>query len=172
VRFGETHAGDRLAERAAVRVVVGCSLHVARDAEAELVAHAGSIAAQRGAGRALALEVADAVRAVLERVIDPRAQRLAEQHELAPQIARDAGAALVQRREVAARGRVTDVALLQIERGRLQRVDRRRVADLIIDRTRVTTQLMASTSVTLKDLVLTAKGPSARRVRWDVRSLR
>jgi len=41
-----------------------------------------------------------------------------------------------------------------------------------IDRTRVTTQLMASTSVTFRDLVLTAKGPSARRIRWDVRGLR
>jgi len=41
-----------------------------------------------------------------------------------------------------------------------------------VDRTRVTTQLMASTTITFKDLVLTAKGPSARRVRWDVRGLR
>ncbi|MBI2393315.1 MAG: glycoside hydrolase family 31 protein [Deltaproteobacteria bacterium] len=41
-----------------------------------------------------------------------------------------------------------------------------------VDRTRVTTQLAATTTVTFKDLRLSAKGPSARRIRWDVYGLR
>lgn len=40
-----------------------------------------------------------------------------------------------------------------------------------IQRVRVTTTLAAETNVTFKDLRLRAKGPSALRVRWDVRAL-
>jgi hypothetical protein len=41
-----------------------------------------------------------------------------------------------------------------------------------VDRLRVTTLLAAASSVTFDDVVLDAKGPLARRVRWDVLRLR
>jgi len=41
-----------------------------------------------------------------------------------------------------------------------------------VDRLRVTTTKSAASELTLEDVVLTAKGPSARRLRWDVMRLR
>ncbi|MEO7092881.1 MAG: TIM-barrel domain-containing protein, partial [Polyangiales bacterium] len=41
-----------------------------------------------------------------------------------------------------------------------------------VDRLRVTTTLAATTDVTLQDVHLVARGPSARRIRWDVLRLR